>query len=517
MGRMSSEALLAAAGYGCSLALSALSFWSPLSLVPSAVSQEAPSFYFLVHFGLVLSFVMVIIGHFGDGTRVPRVLFAAAFVLLVMGFALSANSLGGAFDLPAAVLSSGALCTGLGSGFALMCWMLVFERFALRCAWMVMVAGSVFAAVPTLTISFLQTVNPLSFSSLVLILLLLSLVFLVLAMQGGGAAAAGSAVPLAGTQESAPLPREAGRADDSPLSSLRRVGAHFGLALACIVVLALFQPLLDASGLNAGLSSWGKTLLSQGGNIAGALAMLAVGRVTRWRIDVPRIFLCVTPVFATVCLFFPFVSECYWFIFSFVSMLLFSVLSLGVMLSCLQFASKKTAPLLLTYGVLGFCLYAPGLIGMAAGQVTRQLCGSSKLVLAVALLLMVGICVALALRIGRRLLDGGRTDHLRNPLPLSNPNDQSVGEGPPAPVASASLEAACVALGEGFNLTAREGEILTMLAHGRNVPFIAETLALSSHTVRGYVKSLYARLDVHSRQELIDLVEQRLPSSNFNE
>lgn len=154
---------------------------------------------------------------------------------------------------------------------------------------------------------------------------------------------------------------------------------------------------------------------------------------------------------------------------------------------------------------------------MAAGQVTRQLCGSSKLVLAVALLLMVGICVALALRIGRRLLDGGRTDHLRNPLPLSNPNDQSVGEGPPAPVASASLEAACVALGEGFNLTAREGEILTMLAHGRNVPFIAETLALSSHTVRGYVKSLYARLDVHSRQELIDLVEQRLPSSNFNE
>lgn len=112
--------------------------------------------------------------------------------------ALAIIGLGGAFDLPAAVLSSGALCTGLGSGFALMCWMLVFERFALRCAWMVMVAGSVFAAVPTLTISFLQTVNPLSFSSLVLILLLLSLVFLVLAMQGGGAAAAGSAVPLAG-------------------------------------------------------------------------------------------------------------------------------------------------------------------------------------------------------------------------------------------------------------------------------------------------------------------------------
>ena len=60
MGRVSGETLLAVAGYGCSLALSALSFWSPLSLVPSAVSQEAPSFYFLVHFGLVLSFAMLV-------------------------------------------------------------------------------------------------------------------------------------------------------------------------------------------------------------------------------------------------------------------------------------------------------------------------------------------------------------------------------------------------------------------------------------------------------------------------
>ncbi len=508
MGRMGSEALLAAAGYGCSLALSALSFWSPLSLVPSAVSQEAPSFYFLVHFGLVLSFVMVIIGHFGDGTRVPRVLFAAAFVLLVMGFALSANSLGGAFDLPAAVLSSGALCTGLGSGFALMCWMLVFERFPLRRAWAIMVAGSVFAVVPTLTISFLQTINPLSFSSLVLILLLLSLVFLVLAMQGSGTGTAGRVMPPAAAQASAPLLRETVVSDSAPLASLRQAAAHFGLALACIVVLALFQPLLDASGLNDGLSSWSKTLLSQGGNIVGALAMLAVGRATQWRIDVLRIFLFVTPVFATVCLFFPFVSERYWFIFSFVSMLLFSVLSLGVMLSCLQFASKKTVPLLLTYGVLGFCLYAPGLIGMAAGQATHQLFGSSKLVLAVALLLMVGICVVLALLIGRRLLDGRNADHLRSPLPPSNSNDQSASKGAPLCDTSAGLEAACAALGERFNLTAREGEILAMLAHGRNVPFIAEALALSSHTVRGYVKSLYARLGVHSRQELIDLVEQ---------
>lgn len=57
-------------------------------------------------------------------------------------------------------------------------------------------------------------------------------------------------------------------------------------------------------------------------------------------------------------------------------------------------------------------------------------------------------------------------------------------------------------------LTPRETEILELLAHGRNGPFIQEKLVLSRNTVKTHVANIYAKLGVHSQQELIDLVEQ---------
>ena len=49
---------------------------------------------------------------------------------------------------------------------------------------------------------------------------------------------------------------------------------------------------------------------------------------------------------------------------------------------------------------------------------------------------------------------------------------------------------------------------MELLAKGRGVPFTAEQLGLSQNTVKAYAKSLYKKLDVHSREELMDLVER---------
>lgn len=65
------------------------------------------------------------------------------------------------------------------------------------------------------------------------------------------------------------------------------------------------------------------------------------------------------------------------------------------------------------------------------------------------------------------------------------------------------------ALVSGTNhLTPRETEILGLLAHGRNGPFIQENLVLSRNTVKTHVSNIYAKLGVHSQQELIDMVEK---------
>jgi DNA-binding CsgD family transcriptional regulator len=59
-----------------------------------------------------------------------------------------------------------------------------------------------------------------------------------------------------------------------------------------------------------------------------------------------------------------------------------------------------------------------------------------------------------------------------------------------------------------YFLTARETEILELLARGRNSAAIQDKLVLSRNTIKTHVKNIYAKLGVHSQQELIDLVEQ---------
>ncbi|MZG28889.1 helix-turn-helix transcriptional regulator [Adlercreutzia equolifaciens] len=55
-------------------------------------------------------------------------------------------------------------------------------------------------------------------------------------------------------------------------------------------------------------------------------------------------------------------------------------------------------------------------------------------------------------------------------------------------------------------LTAREHEVLGLLAEGRSAPFIAEYLSIERSTAKTHVARIYAKLGVHTRQELISLV-----------
>ncbi len=75
--------------------------------------------------------------------------------------------------------------------------------------------------------------------------------------------------------------------------------------------------------------------------------------------------------------------------------------------------------------------------------------------------------------IARRMLD-----HFARPRP---------GGEPPAP--------------PGGGLTAREAEVLGLLGRGLRVAEAARVLGLTPHTVAGYVKSVYRKLNISSRAE----------------
>ena len=70
------------------------------------------------------------------------------------------------------------------------------------------------------------------------------------------------------------------------------------------------------------------------------------------------------------------------------------------------------------------------------------------------------------------------------------------------------IDRACERLVAERGLTARESQVLALLARGRNAAYIQEDLTLSRNTVKSYVARVYGKLDVHSHQELIDLVER---------
>lgn len=60
---------------------------------------------------------------------------------------------------------------------------------------------------------------------------------------------------------------------------------------------------------------------------------------------------------------------------------------------------------------------------------------------------------------------------------------------------------------KAFSLSKRETEVFSYLAKGRTVSYISDTLFISSNTVDTHVKHIYAKLGVHSKQELINMVD----------
>ena len=73
-----------------------------------------------------------------------------------------------------------------------------------------------------------------------------------------------------------------------------------------------------------------------------------------------------------------------------------------------------------------------------------------------------------------------------------------------------SIDECCERVGGQHGLTPREREIFAMLAKGRNGRFIMEHYVISRNTVKSHIKHIYSKLNVHSQQELIDMVESEL-------
>lgn len=73
-----------------------------------------------------------------------------------------------------------------------------------------------------------------------------------------------------------------------------------------------------------------------------------------------------------------------------------------------------------------------------------------------------------------------------------------------------SLIAACSHIARTHQLTRREEEVLQLLSEGMTAKDIAETLVVSSSTAKSHMRNIYAKLAIHTQNELILMVRRQM-------
>jgi DNA-binding CsgD family transcriptional regulator len=68
-----------------------------------------------------------------------------------------------------------------------------------------------------------------------------------------------------------------------------------------------------------------------------------------------------------------------------------------------------------------------------------------------------------------------------------------------------AIELRCDELGQKYGLTMREKEVFAYLMQGRSLPYIESTLHISRGTANTHRNHIYAKTQIHSKQELLDL------------
>ncbi len=121
------------------------------------------------------------------------------------------------------------------------------------------------------------------------------------------------------------------------------------------------------------------------------------------------------------------------------------------------------------------------------------------LLLPLATVYLVFLLVSPALRLWREVRGGSREDE--------PPRAERAAAGDSA----AHLEDRCGALAVQGELSPREAEVLKLAARGYTSTYISKALFISDSTVRTHLKSVYRKLGVSSKVELIELVQSGVP------
>lgn len=303
----------------------------------------------------------------------------------------------------------------------------------------------------------------------------------------------------------------------SPKASLRaRWGAYrdafleLGDSLVAFFVLEAVIGLLNSFMLAGSIDFEGSGAVSAAA-IVGAIVVFCFIVFVAHRIPkVSTVSRVVMPVLAAMLVFLPFLSERYNLVFSMLLLGSYYFVALLITYLIVEAAqTRKVSPYVLmgvAMGVARVCLavallsgYAAGVAGGGPGDEAEH----TMRYLVIIVVVLYALCMALV------FFSRDRKRRRAEEASADAPSEGAVGaDSVSVPETESTLDACCASVAREGGLTEREAEILVYLARGRTKAYIADALFVTENTVRSHVRNIYSKLDVHTRQELLDLLER---------
>lgn len=280
------------------------------------------------------------------------------------------------------------------------------------------------------------------------------------------------------------------------------------LALEMVMGLVLSFQAVDAAG--DGSAAGAKTLAT----LAAYICLIVLVMRRRELPDIRLLFERLFPFFALALALLPFTSSAYGTLFSAVLVFLQGMVGTSVLFLLLQSSREHGVPIVACVAGVSFVTRASILAGLVVGWTIGVADGvdATARVLMVAGAAMYAMSLVLVWSLKTRRSGGASSADAQAEQGAGEVlGEAQMAEGGQAIDAvdvadrPASFEETAARLAREHSLTAREEQVVALVACGRSAVYIAGELGIAPETVRSYLKSAYPKLGVHSKQELIDL------------
>lgn len=521
---------VAALGYALFLAINAASVWGGVfPFLPMIFQTPDIMFWFFLAQSLVFSacyFASAVgVYYFPGPTRRFMVMLASAPYLLGWGCLIAAIYLHGI--APYLVVAGGAFL-GLGSAGFYMLWQRLFASFDDDHGNHDLILGTAYGAV----LYFALYAIPQAVTAFLIPLVFMPLFALAIVLK------------------SREIDLKQPMFDDVPREHpqvYRRVLHDYWRGALCVGAIAFCTGIMRSLAIGEPQVGSLVNMLSMVGCLVAGAGVLVLWQFKNVRMNVTSAYRIAFPLVITSFLVLPFLSVNYARWQAAILYAVYSVAIVLMMIQCAQASRDRGINPVFIYGFFAGVVYALHDVGFLAGTFAEQIrvigMEPDAIVALVAVYLLGlmffigqgGFKHALAASEAEdiELMAGATTEaedinSRQTDLDVADVNTtepetaaETTPEKEPAAQAPASespkrdgapnyqdrLSKQAALVRQHYRLSARETEVMELIARGNTVARIAEQLVVSENTIRTHSKRIYAKLDIHKKQELVDLLE----------